>query len=367
MLLFATGCAAAPAGGTSDNPADESDVRVDVSWRLDLASDRGWEIDPREMGTPVLTPAGDLLVGASNGWVYRITPHSGDIRWASPVDGAVDAQVRLKGQSVYAGTDEGELVALDWRDGEEQWRYQTRGSVETRPAIADGRAFVTDSEDRLYAVDATTGDSLWDFQSEAPDFFTIKGGGQSLVIDDVVYTGFADGNLVALYADTGDEVWTTHLGDETGEFGDIDLPLYEYDDNLIAISHAGGIYSVERQTGALLWHLDESDVTGAQKAGDFLFASTAHGDVFAVNLREGEIEWDFQLPDDQAGMGVAIAAPFLAVATSRGPLYWLELETGQPVGGWVPSSGFQSAPVFDDRHGYVMSNRGYLYAFGLAF
>lgn len=365
-MIVAAGCAT-DTGSASPSTASEQNLRVDVQWRTDLASDRGWEIDPREMGTPVMAPGGDLLVGASNGWVYRIVPHSGQPRWAVPVDGAVEAAARLEGQTVFVGTDVGELVALDWSDGSEQWRHATRGSIESRPTVADGRVFVTDSEDRLYAVDAATGDRLWDFQHEAPEFFTIKGGGEPLVVDDVVYTGFADGHLVALFVDTGDEVWSVYLGDQTGEFGDIDLPLFEHNDELVAVSHAGGIYSVERQTGALLWHLDRSDVAGVDRVEHVLFAATTVGDVIAVDLNDGEVAWEYELPDGQAGMDVSVAAPFVTVATARGPLYWLDLQTGQPRRGWQPSTGFQSAPVFDNRYGYVMSNRGYLYGFSLAY
>lgn len=351
-------------------PADSpraSDVRVDVQWRLDLASDRAWELDPREMGQPVLSPGGDLLVGASNGWVYRIRAHSGQIVWGSEIGGSIDASAKLVGRTVYVGTDAGYLVSLDWTDGEEQWRTETRGSVETRPTVADGRVFVTDSNDVLYALDAASGEPLWDFQHQTPDFFTLKGGGEPLVIDDVVYCGFADGRLTALHTDVGEEIWTVDLGHDVDEFGDIDVPLFSDEDRLIAISHSGGIYALERQTGATLWHADITGVVGAEKHEHWLFGAAATGMVFALDTREGEVYWDYELADQDATVDVSVAGPFVAVAVSDGPMYWLHLRSGEPAAKWAPSTGFQNAPIFDDRYGYVMSNRGYLYGFGLAF
>jgi len=365
VVLFGLSCTT---GQATTSPSSASqELRVDVQWRLDLATDRGWELDAREMGRPVLTPSGDLLIGASNGWVYRIASQSGEIRWARPVGGSIDAPARLDGATVYVGTDAGQLVALDWQDGEESWRFDSQGSIESRPTAADGRIFVTDSDDILYAVDSVTGEHLWEHQQQAPEFFTIKGGGQPLVDGDILYTGFSDGSLVAMYADSGDEIWSAQLGDETGEFGDVDLPIIDRGDTLIATSHAGGIYSVEKESGALMWHVDQGDVTGVTEEQGWLFATTATGAVFAVDTRDGEIEWEFELPDGQSGMDVGLAGPFVTVATAAGPMYWLDLRSGAPVTAWAPSSGFQSTPVFDDQYGYVMSNRGYLYSVSLAF
>lgn len=363
VALFCASCATDNGATTETSP----EVRVDVQWRLDLASDRGWEQDPREMGQPMMAPGGDVVVGASNGWVYRILPHSGEILWRTEIGGSVDAAAEVVGGTVYVGTDAGYLVALDFRDGEQQWRHETRGSVEMTPAVEGGRAYVTDSEEILYALDAATGEQLWEFQHEAPEFFTIKGATSPLVVDEFVYAGFFDGQLTALYADTGEEVWSVDLGDETGEFGDVDLPLMRQGDRIIAVSHAGGIYAVNRHTGAIEWHENISDVTGATLESGWLFATTATGRVFAFDTRDEEMYWEFEFGEDFAGMDVTLVGSYVAVATTRGPMYWLRLRTGEPVTKWAPSSGFQNAPVFDDRYGYVMSNRGYLYALGLAF
>lgn len=348
-------------------PSADQDLRVDVQWRQEIATDRMWEVEPRELGRPVMAAAGDLAVGATNGWVYRVESQSGQIRWGQPVGGSVDAAVHHQGGNVYVGTDAAELVVLDWRSGDEQWRFETRGSLEATPTVAGGRVFATDSEDRLYAIDADSGELLWDFQHEAPEFFTIKGGGEPLVVGNVVYCGFANGQLTALNAADGTEIWSVYLGDEEGEFADVDLPLFEYGDQLIATSHAGGIYGVERETGALLWHVDVGDVAGVAMEQNWLFAATATGRILAVETGEAEIAWEYELPDQQMATDVGIAGRYLAVSVSDGPMHWLRADNGALAAKWAPSNGFQHAPVFDGQAGYVMSNRGYLYGFTVAY
>lgn len=344
----------------------DDDLQVRVAWRTDLTTDRLWELEVRELGQPILSAGGDLLIGASDGWVYRIEAPTGQVTWATDVGGSVDGAAALVSNTVYVGTDEGEVIALDWRHGVELWRFETRGSVETTPTVSGGRLFVPDSDDVLYALDAATGDFLWDYQRRSPEFFTIKGGGQPLAVGNELYAGFADGHLVALYADSGEEIWTVYLGDESGEFGDVDLPISIDDERLVAISHAGGVYGVERDTGALLWRTEIAEVSSAELVGSWLFVTTATGRVAAIDTGEGQLRWEYEL-DEGAAADLTAVDSFIVVAAAQGPLVWLDIHSGRPVGKWAPSSGFQSAPVFDERQGYVVSNRGYLYGFRLAF
>lgn len=362
-VFLGFGCAT----DTGTLEADESRLRVEVQWRLDLASDRIGELGPRELGAPVMSPGGDLLVGATNGWVYRIEPGAAEFVWSTPVDGSVDARAALASNVVYAGTDSGQLVALRWQDGEELWRFDTRGAIDTTAAVGPELVYVLDSNNVFYALDRQSGELVWDYQRETPDYFTIKGGGQPLVVDNTVYAGFSDGHLAALDASSGDEMWTAYLGDESGEFGDIQEPIVVDEQSLLVSSHAGGIYRVERATGALLWRQEISEVTATEFASGWLFATTSAGKVLAIDSRSGDIAWEYDVPEDRAAMDLKLVSPFVAVATADGPLIWLRLEDGAAMAQWAPSTGFQNAPTFDEKFGYVMSNRGYLYGFSLAF
>ncbi len=366
-LFVGISACSTPGPGASSQPADQPELRVDVKWRLDVASDRLWELNPRELGEPVLSPGGDMAVGTSHGWVYRLHPESGDIRWGKPVDGSVEAAPRLAAGMMFVGTDNAEVVALDWRDGSERWRFETQDAVEMTPTFEGGQLFVTDSGDRLYALDAASGELSWDVGRERPEFFTLKGGGQPLVSDGVVYVGFSDGVLVAYHTDGGDEIWAVELGDEGGEFGDIDLPLVEWGDNLVTISHSGGVYGIDRESGAIDWHADVTDVSGMDFYGGWLFAATATGQVVTIDARSGDTYWRFDLPDNASAMDVSLAGGVVAVTSQDGPMYWLRVTNGALVTKWAPGRGFQRAPIFDERFGYAMSDQGYLYGFTIAY
>ena len=342
------------------------EMRVHVDWRIPLAADHPWDNHPRELGGVVVSPAGDLLVTSSKGWVYRVDPSSGEPRWSVPLDGAVEAPAVIAGSQVLLGTDVGELLSLDWRTGQTNWRFATRGSVESTATIAGGVAYFFDSNDVLYAVDINQGELLWEYYRGTPEFFTIKGSGSPLVETDVIYAGFADGVIAALSRAQGEVLWEAYLGDDSGEFGDIDLPIVADRGRLFTASHAGGVYALEQSTGAILWHLPVDGVVALEYLDGFLVGATATGRVFALAAGTGEPLWNRRLHEEVSPMGIAQVNGLLALPVAQGPMYWLRLRDGFVVTRWNPGPGFQRAPVFDGERGYALSNRGFLYGFRLA-
>ena len=67
------------------------------------------------------------------------------------------------GGTVYIGSNDNHLYAVDAATGEERWRFETDGGVDSSPAVsADGSVvYVGSRDDRLYAVDTATGAESW--------------------------------------------------------------------------------------------------------------------------------------------------------------------------------------------------------------
>jgi outer membrane protein assembly factor BamB len=94
--------------------------------------------------------------------------------------------------TVYAGSWDGYLYAVDAETGDERWRFETGDWVESSPSVADGTVYVGSNDRNLYAVDAETGDEQGRFEtndslSSSP---AVAGG--------IVYVGSDDGLLYAV-------------------------------------------------------------------------------------------------------------------------------------------------------------------------
>jgi len=54
--------------------------------------------------------------------------------------------------TVYVGTNEENVYALDTSDGSEQWTFETGDAVHSSPAVVGGTVYVGDFSGSLYAL-----------------------------------------------------------------------------------------------------------------------------------------------------------------------------------------------------------------------
>jgi len=83
-------------------------------------------------------------------------------------------------------------VAAD--PGTQQWAFDTGDGVYSSPTVVDGTVFVGSDDENLYAVDAETGTQQWTF--ETGDWVRSS----PTVVDETVFVGSDDGNLYAVDA-----------------------------------------------------------------------------------------------------------------------------------------------------------------------
>lgn len=349
-------------------PAAEA-PRIDVDWRRGLDVQEVGDYRPRQFASPTLVrgrESRDLVVGTDDGTVFRLEAASGEIQWEKTVDGAVHASPAASSQRVVAGTVSGSVHAFDRGSGEEIWQQSYDYGVESPPTIADGIVYLTTNAGRMIALDASTGKEEWTYSRSTPKEFTIKGAGTPRVVDDTVYCGFADGKLVALNVDSGDERWVADAAGGEVEFADVDAPVFVGEDRVYATSYGGGIGAFRRKGGGPVWSRTFENVSGVDRGGSTLYAAIATGRVVALDVEDGSSVWGFEFQNDLP-VEVTVAGPYLFVATGSGPLYVLDRQTGYPLLRWRPSPGFNTEPVFSRRGGYVMTNKGYVYGFRLAY
>jgi outer membrane protein assembly factor BamB len=80
--------------------------------------------------------------------------------------------------------------------GTQKWAFETDGWVRSSPTVADGTVYVGSNDNNLYAVDASTGDQQWAFKTSGSVHSS------PTVADETVYVGSNDNNLYAVSTDT---------------------------------------------------------------------------------------------------------------------------------------------------------------------
>ncbi len=273
------------------------------------------------------------------------------------------------------------------------WVYSLNDSrgQESFPLIKDGKMYVT-THSATMALDVASGKQIWksvvDYPAETPRVACcgIVNRGVGL-FDGKVYRTTLDANVVALDAETGEEVWKTNSIDFKGGYSFTVAPLIV--DGVVIVGISGGEYGVrgyvegyDAQTGDRLWRTytipepgqpgsetwpSDSDawtrgggpawLTGTYdpdldtvywgvgnagpwnasvRKGDNLYT----GSMVAMNPKTGEIKWHYQFtpndPFDYDGTNELVLAErdgkkVIIQANRNGFLYVIDRETGKLV------------------------------------
>ena len=161
------------------------------------------------VGSVFSSPAvagGTLYVGSADGNVYAIDAASGTKKWAYQTGNTVGDDPAVVGGVVYVGSEDHTLYALNAASGAKKWAYQTRGEIVSSPAVVDGVVYVGSEDGTLYALNATSGTKKWAYHiGNWVDSSPAVAGG-------IVYVGSEDGNVYALNATSGTKKWAYHTG-----------------------------------------------------------------------------------------------------------------------------------------------------------
>jgi outer membrane protein assembly factor BamB len=91
-----------------------------------------------------------LVYGAADG-VTAVSLASGTMRWTFPGRAVHEPPSCLDG-TVYAGSEDGNLYAIDEETGTELWRHETSDAVLASPIVSDGVVFVASTDGSVTAL-----------------------------------------------------------------------------------------------------------------------------------------------------------------------------------------------------------------------
>lgn len=153
------------------------------------------------------------------------------------------------------------------------WTARIAGSTSRRrlaasPVVADGKLFVVDSSAVVYAFDATSGGRLWQHEiAVARDLDDATFGGGAAYDNGRVYATNGVGDVVALDAATGNEIWRVKpsgplRGSPTVAFNQV-----------FVMTQDNQIFALSSTDGAIVWQ----DAGASGQAGLFGVAAPAAG------------------------------------------------------------------------------------------
>lgn len=298
------------------------------------------------LGTPLLV--GDTLyIGTYDGQIFALDVTTGGTRWSSPPTGSmqsVEKSLAVAGDVILVGGGDGSLDALDRRSGSPLWSLKADNALYSAPLIVNNQVFFA-TDYTAYAAELETGQLLW--QSTIS---TANGNGSSPAYDNELLFIPTGNDLVALDASTGNEVWRVQsqswfwgvaVAHDQVYVGNVDHYLYAYD----------------AKTGNELWKFN-ADNRGSFDfwstpaiLGDQLFIGNSDRNLYALNAHTGGLLWKFRtegdaLSDPVIADGVIyISDSNHATALAQHNLYALDSQTGEELWNYQLSSTFLTGPA----------------------
>lgn len=187
------------------------------------------------------------------------------------------------------------VAQVDAATGAENWRQTTSTPIHAAPTVVDGRVFVVSTDNELLTYNAGAGAPGWTYQALIEPA-RILSAPSVAVSGDTVVAGFASGELVALRAANGNDLWSEALSrasrtNALSEIRDIPGRPVIYKGDVFAVSHSGVFAATDLRTGQARWSLPVTGITSPWAAGDVVYVVDKSGQVICVARESGSVYW----------------------------------------------------------------------------
>lgn len=276
---------------------------------------------------------GERVYHADNrGHVMAYDAFSGERLWRIGLDASINAGPSGSGDLLLFGGD-AEVIALHKQDGSLAWRAPVSSEVLSLPAQQGEHVVVHTVDGNIIALDANSGIRRWRHSESVPTL-SLRGGGNPVIVDDLVLCGTANGKVVALDLKDGMLRWQTTVAVPSGRselerMVDVDADLAVSDGVVYAVSYQGNLVAMTLAGGQMMWNREVPSATGISVDSEMLYVTDIDGDVWALSRRGGAVMWKQTALHQRALTAPVLQGNYLIVGDFDGYLHWLRKDDGR--------------------------------------
>ncbi len=306
-----------------------------------------------------------------------LDPDSLELKWTFPACGAFRSSAVISGGTVYIGSDDMSVYAIDIFTGVEEWHTPLDSDVTGTAAVGADDIYIGTQGGYMYALDRSDGSEAWSYQVLEDG---IMGGdearmiyGATLIGDDIFFCA-NNGYTYSISASDGSQNWVSPTFDYLGNTLHTTPSYYAAANEVIVTTDGFDVMAFDADDGEELWRYD---------VGEFISvpATLEDGKVYFSDWGNNTYCFDMTGPEPPVllwSIPFPAPAPFASIAV--GPIdenhYYSsgylsgKLSAHDKISGIVqwsaPSAqiyGFASSPAISGNIIYAASNEGTLYGF----
>ena len=291
--------------------------------------------------------------------------------WSDGISARLSGGIAVAYQTVYFGTENGEVMALDAETGTVKWKTTVKGEVLAQPAVDEGLVVVNTGSGIMFALDAETGEQRWSYESEVPPL-SLRGISNPTIANGGAIVGTASGKVAVNIIDSGQTLWEQTIAAPTGStelerMVDIDSQVLVVSGVVYAVSYNGTLAAVDLRSGRVVWKREYGSYRRMSILGNRIYVVDEKSQVFALDRRNGVELWAQSSLRGRQLSGATPVEDYVVVGDMFGFLHWIEQSSGEIVARYEhgdddEDEGIFVAPVVDGDVLYSMTRDGQLAA-----
>lgn len=293
---------------------------------------------------------GTIYIGSYDHNLYALNMANGEFLWKYPTDGGVATRPAPFDGNIFFGSEDRRLHVINAKTGKVTWTYFTDGCIHSSPRIAEGHVFIGSDDHHIHAVNLMTGRAAWKFEADAAVRST------PFVTNEAVYAGCESGEFYCVDF-RGELKWRFKA-----KLAVTSSPVIS-NGVLYFSSLDSSLYALDAHAGWAIWRfrMGKGSIISPCVTEGLVFAGSADGHVYGVEARTAKEIWRFHT-DHQVSGSPVIYKDSVYCGSADGFLYCLEYHTGRLRWKFKTQGAITSAPLVYDDVIYVGSADHILYA-----
>ena len=349
LVLGLSGCSTIGgwfgAGSVKVKPAELVEFKPAASlteaWKAETGDADGYLLHPQVEGDDVFAAGGSRVV--------RIAVQSGKTVWNTDTGVKISAGAGVGQGLVLAGSNKGELLALDLASGKVRWKVTLSSEVTGQLLVVNDMVIARTGDGSVHGLAVADGSSKWLYTRNLPSL-SLRGSGGMVARDNALYAGFPGGKLVALNPANGAQLWeatvalphgATELERVTDVMGNPVVDARQ----VCAVAYQGRVACFDRQNGTPLWARETSSETGLAMDERNVYVTDANDAVTAYDKISGSAVWRQDKLSHRRVTAPLALGNRVVVADAEGYLHVLSAEDGSFVARAKVDGSVRTAPV----------------------
>jgi outer membrane protein assembly factor BamB/serine/threonine protein kinase len=292
-----------------------------------------------------------IYIGSYDNNLYALDAGKGAFISKYPTYGGICCTPACYGDLVIVGSEDHQVYAINTQTNKEVWTYGTLSRVRSSPRIVQDMVVIGSDDGYVHALELRTGRLFWRFKT----WREVRS--SAAHAQGIIYIGSDDEHIYAIEAATGREKWNFAT-----QYSVMSSPVIG--DGMIYVgSMDGTLYAIDIALGWTTWKHRTSDFIIASPAlsEGRVYIGSVDRSFYCLDAKTGRQIWKYQ-SGGQITSSATVAGGYVYFGCSDGAVYCLDARNGQPrwlfqTGGPVPSS-----PLVRDGVLYIGSNDHHVYA-----